>query len=1394
MCKKSENFDRRQEYIRANRIQLLSNPLGVEVVSPRSKSKNVLYFIDESVSDINTIVNAIPASAEVRVIGFGEDAVVHLQAALADKRDISAVHLVSHGRPGAIVLGASVIDATTLATRAEDFLDIGRSLAPDADLIVYGCRVAEGESGKAFLAKLADLTGSNVAASETLTGAAHLGGNWDLEVRLGNVRASTLSVPSYADVLAAPNIGSLAPISYIEGDAAQSIGTVTFTDGSGYAGGSITFGVSGATANDQMTLFSDGNPDETGAISRDASGNVYYGNGAGRDLIGKVDDVQNGQNGQPLTIHLIGTSTNAITNPSFEGSTSGWTIVKSRVILGTTEINGHVTPVDPTAPPNSTNGAGGGIDNGGITSMTYNSGLATDQHTDGGSSLRLYLSGNTSDGFDVVHGPYAYSDTFAAQAGDVFAFDWRAAAGGDAYDAFGYLMNADTGEYVRVLDATGENDTGVTNWASQKVVVPESGNWFFVFVAGTYDFTGGRAVGGSLYIDNFRVERSPVNDTVLGELAKHVQYQNTSDAPPDDPRTLTIEVKDGTGDIEKANTTIDITPVNDAPVVSGAVAGAATEGGAGVTLDALKNASDVDADDVLTVVDVGTLPAGVTYDAATHSFALDPAHPAYQSLAAGAAQTVTVEYSVSDGTAKVPASVSWTVTGTNDAAALSSDTRELTEADAVLTTSGTLTISDVDSPETFVPQTGTDGQYGTFAIGTDGKWTYVTFSAHNEFRAGETYTETFPVTSADGTTTTVTVKITGTNDAAQLSADVATLTEGDTAAALSTSGQLTIADVDSPATFIAQSNVAGQYGMFSIGADGKWTYEASSAHDEFQVGQVYTEIFTVTSSDGTTTTVTVRLTGTNDAASGRVDVIGDPTQGKVLTATNNVVDPEGIAPSSVAYQWQRQQANGTWVNITGATGTTYALTQADVDAGHVRVVMTYTDLGGSAEQVSGDAIPVANVNDTPTGAVAITGEAREGQLLTAVNTLADDDGLGTLTYQWMADGVAIHGATGSTLTLARDHVGKAITVVVSYTDGYGTPEFVSSPASSVVVEENAGDDRFYGGSGNDELFGGTGNDWLYGYGGRDKLFGEAGNDTIDGGADNDTLDGGSGDDLLFGNDGRDRLYGNSGRDTLFGGADHDTISGGADSDILKGQSGNDWLYGDAGTDTLYGGIGNDRLYGGSGHDRLLGEAGHDRLDGGTGNDTLLGGTGNDTLVGGTGHDRLYGDAGHDRLYGEIGNDRLDGGSGHDRLDGGTGNDTLLGGIGNDTLLGGAGRDKMWGGSGKDVFVFTSAKDSQVGSQRDVIYDFQSGHDTIDLRGIDANTRLAGNQAFSWSCMDVAFVNVGEADAAFLSAGFTGKAGQLRFANGILSGDIDGDRRADFEIKIVGHFSSADVIL
>src|SRR6202008_3241994 len=196
------------------------------------------------------------------------------------------------------------------------------------------------------------------------------------------------------------------------------------------------------------------------------------------------------------------------------------------------------------------------------------------------------------------------------------------------------------------------------------------------------------------------------------------------------------------------------------------------------------------------------------------------------------------------------------ITGTNDAATVSSDSKAVTEANtaAALNTSGQLTITDPDSGEAHVvAQTNAHGTYGDFSVDANGAWTYAGNGAHDELTAGQQVQDHFTVTSQDGTATgTVTVTITGTNDAATVSSDSKSVTEGDTAAALNSSGQLTITDPDGgEAHVVAQTNVHGTYGDFSIDANGAWTYNGNGAHDELTAGQQGSEQLTVTSQDGT---------------------------------------------------------------------------------------------------------------------------------------------------------------------------------------------------------------------------------------------------------------------------------------------------------------------------------------------------------------------------------------------------------------------------------------------------------------------------------------------------------------------------------------------------------------
>jgi VCBS repeat-containing protein len=228
------------------------------------------------------------------------------------------------------------------------------------------------------------------------------------------------------------------------------------------------------------------------------------------------------------------------------------------------------------------------------------------------------------------------------------------------------------------------------------------------------------------------------------------------------------------------------------------------------------------------------------------------------------------------------------ITAVNDPAVIGgTDSASLTETNAAQTTGGTLTISDVDGTASFVAQSNVAGSngYGSFSVASNGVWSYTMGSAHDEFDAGVTYTDSFTVAAADGTSHQVTVSITGSNDVASLTSDTKALTETD--AALSTSGTLSLTDADTTAaTVTPQTNTAGIYGQFSINAAGAWTYTTLSALNQLNDGQVVTDVFTVTTTDGGSATVTITITGTNDVASLTSDA-------KALTETDAALSTSG---------------------------------------------------------------------------------------------------------------------------------------------------------------------------------------------------------------------------------------------------------------------------------------------------------------------------------------------------------------------------------------------------------------------------------------------------------------------------------------------------------------------
>ena len=193
----------------------------------------------------------------------------------------------------------------------------------------------------------------------------------------------------------------------------------------------------------------------------------------------------------------------------------------------------------------------------------------------------------------------------------------------------------------------------------------------------------------------------------------------------------------------------------------------------------------------------------------------------------------------------------------------------------------------------------------------------------------------------------------------------------------------------------------------------------------------------------------------NTSATGAPTISGTAQVGQTLTAsTAGIVDADGLTTVSYSYQWLADDAN-----IQGATSSSYTLTSAEQGKA-IKVRVSFTDDVGHEESLpsAATAAVAAAANNKATGQPTISGTLQVGETLTAdTSGIGDADGLTTVSYsyQWMADDTNIPGATDRTYTLAEDDEGKAIKVLVSFTDAEGNPETLTSdPTGEVAAKPN----------------------------------------------------------------------------------------------------------------------------------------------------------------------------------------------------------------------------------------------------------------------------------------------------------------------------------------------------
>ncbi len=455
------------------------------------------------------------------------------------------------------------------------------------------------------------------------------------------------------------------------------------------------------------------------------------------------------------------------------------------------------------------------------------------------------------------------------------------------------------------------------------------------------------------------------------------------------------------GGLVSAPASVDlvVTAVNDAPVAANDTVAATEDQPVG--FDPRGNDSDADGD-ALTIVAIAgqpiapgspvTLPQGSVALNADGTLTFTPA-PDFNG-------TVSFGYTVSDGTTTSSAAVSIAVAPVPDPAVIGGAANGATVEDVVLAASGTLTIADPDAGEAaFVAQSNVAGAHGTFSIDAAGTWTYAldnTDPAVQALGAGQSLpAETFTVASIDGTTRSISVSITGTNDAPVASAASFTVAED---AAL-VNGKVFASDVDAGAVLAYALDGPAPAGLV-FNPDGSYSFDASAAaYQALGAGQqqVLTLPYTVTDEHGATSSanLVITITGTNDAAvitgvtSGSVTEDGALVAAGALGATD-VDSPASFTPASVA---------GTYGNfsIDAAGAWTYTLRNADANvqaltsSQHPTETFSVTTADGTVQQIT---VTVNGANEIPSAIVTPASGAEDAAGIPV--TLAGSDVDGTL--------------------------------------------------------------------------------------------------------------------------------------------------------------------------------------------------------------------------------------------------------------------------------------------------------------------------------------------------------------------------------------------------------------
>jgi len=165
-------------------------------ISGTEPLRHEVLFIDSNVSDYQQLIDDLLAKddrqVDVILLNSNSNGIEQITETLNNYQDLDAVHIFSHASDGSVQLGNSWLSLENTDNYTGSISSWQNALTDDADLLFYGCNLAQTDSGQSLINTLSTLTGADVAASDDFTGQAVLGGDWELEYDIGQIETEVI--------------------------------------------------------------------------------------------------------------------------------------------------------------------------------------------------------------------------------------------------------------------------------------------------------------------------------------------------------------------------------------------------------------------------------------------------------------------------------------------------------------------------------------------------------------------------------------------------------------------------------------------------------------------------------------------------------------------------------------------------------------------------------------------------------------------------------------------------------------------------------------------------------------------------------------------------------------------------------------------------------------------------------------------------------------------------------------------------------------------------------------------------------------------------------------------------------------------------------------------------